>query len=94
MPTRRLCEAHAHTRPRPKRDLSKHHRGNTTFRCFQVTWIVCRKFQFQCFNYLDENGKGTVDRMKAHTCVPATVFLVADHLSQLVVSDGMPREGV
>jgi hypothetical protein len=60
----------------------------------QVTWIVCRKFHFQCFNYLDKNGKGTVLRQNAVKCVPATAFVAADHLGQLIVTDGMPREGV
>ena len=58
-----------------------------------MTWIVARKFQFQCFNYLNANGKGTLDQSKCLKCVPATAFLVADHLAQLIVEDGLPREG-
>ena len=59
----------------------------------QVTWMVCRKFQFQVFNYLDENGKGTLKEEEAVQCTRATAFLVADHLSQLLINDGMSREG-
>lgn len=55
--------------------------------------MVCRKFQFQVFNYLDENGKGTLKEEEAVQCTRATAFLVADHLSQLLINDGMSREG-
>lgn len=55
--------------------------------------MVCRKFQFQVFNYLDENGKGTLKEEEAAQCTRATAFLVADHLSQLLINDGMSREG-
>lgn len=56
--------------------------------------MVCRKFQFQVFNYLDENGKGTLKEADAVQCTRSTAFLVADHLSQLLVNDGMSREGI
>ena len=59
----------------------------------QTTWIVSRKFHFQAFSYVDANGKGTVLREKAAKFVPATAFVVADHLSQLIITDGIPREG-
>lgn len=59
----------------------------------QVTWMVCRKFQFQAFNYIDKNGKGTLRLEDAAKCIPATAFLVSDHLSQLIITDGMSREG-
>lgn len=55
--------------------------------------MVCRKFQFQCFNYVDEKGKGTLSASEAKECTPATAFVVGDHLGQLLVTDAMPREG-
>eukprot|EP00892_Ulva_mutabilis_P001697 jgi/Ulvmu1/11528/UM078_0017.1 len=58
----------------------------------QVTWMVCRKFQFQCFNYVDDKGKGTLSVGDARSCSPATAFVVSDHLGQLLVTDAMPRE--
>jgi hypothetical protein len=59
----------------------------------QVTWMVCRKFQFQVFNYLDENGKGTLKEDEAVQCTRSTAFVVSDHLAQLLINDGMSREG-
>lgn len=59
----------------------------------QVTWMVCRKFQFQVFNYVDQDGKGTLDPGKAQRITGATAFLVSDHLAQLIITDGMSREG-
>ena len=56
--------------------------------------MVCRKFQFQAFNYIDKNGKGTLKPEDASECSPATAFLVSDHLSQLIITDGMSREGM
>lgn len=55
--------------------------------------MVCRKFQFQVFSHLDENGKGTLKEEEAVQCTRSTAFLVADHLSQLLINDGMSREG-
>ena len=59
----------------------------------QVTWMVCRKFQFQAFNYVDKDSKGTLDAEKATRITGATAFLVSDHLAQLLITDGMSREG-
>jgi hypothetical protein len=55
--------------------------------------MVCRKFQFQVFNYVDKDSKGTLDPAKAERITGATAFLVSDHLAQLIITDGMPREG-
>jgi hypothetical protein len=55
--------------------------------------MVCRKFQFQAFNYLDENGKGTLNEDEAVQCTRSTAFVVSDHLAQLLINDGMSREG-
>jgi hypothetical protein len=74
-------------------DSSRSSGSAVTLPYLQVTWIVCRKFHFQCFNYLDSNGKGTMLRQNAVTFVPATAFVAAEHLGQLIVTDGMPREG-
>ena len=56
--------------------------------------MVCRKFQYQCFNYVDEKGKGTLSPVDAVECTPATAFVVSDHLAQLLVTDAFPREGM
>lgn len=56
--------------------------------------MVCRKFHFQCFNYVDDRGKGTLSAGDAVECTPATAFVVSDHLGQLLVTDAMPREGM
>lgn len=58
-----------------------------------MTWIVARKFAFQCFAFSDSKANGTVNVEAAERCVPATAFLAADHLGQLIVTDAMPREG-
>jgi hypothetical protein len=55
--------------------------------------MVCRKFHFQTFNYLDNTGKGTMNLQDAVKFTPATAFLVSDHLAQLLITDGMSREG-
>lgn len=55
--------------------------------------MVCRKFHFQCFNFVDDQGKGTLLPVDAVECTPATAFVVGDHLGQLLVTDAMPREG-
>lgn len=59
----------------------------------QITWMVCRKFQFQAFNYVDKDGKGTLDPAKAVRITGATATVVSDHLAQLLITDGMAREG-
>lgn len=55
--------------------------------------MVCRKFQFQAFNYVDKNAQGTLKAEDASKCSHATAFLVSDHLAQLLITDGMSREG-
>lgn len=60
----------------------------------QSCWIVARKFQFQCFSYVSESGKGTCSKTDCRRAVPSTTFVAADHLTQLIVYDALPREGV
>jgi hypothetical protein len=66
---------------------------NTDATFLQVTWMVCRKFQFQAFNFVNEKGIGTLKPQEAVKISPATAYVVSDHLAQLLITDGMCREG-
>lgn len=57
--------------------------------CVQMTYFVSRKFGFQTFN----RAGPASEEDDAVEWVPATAFLAADHLCQLLITDALPREG-
>jgi hypothetical protein len=55
----------------------------------QVMYAVARKFGFQTFN----RGGDVKTPDDEVDWVPATASLAADHLCQLIITDGLPRAG-